>query len=322
MDVLALIAYGLAFPGLLFLIVYALFVEYVDRKLTARMQDRVGPPLLQPFADLVKLLAKEEITPEGADRRILGLIPLLSFAAIATAFLSIPVLGPSPFSFEGDLIVVLYLLTLPTIFLFLLGWLSRNVFGTIGGTRAATQLFLYEVPFFLALLGPALAAGTWSIAGIVAWQQAHPWFVVTQPIGLAVALVCLQAKLERVPFDIPEAETEVVAGASTELTGRRLAVLRLSIDMAMVTGSALLAALFLGGPTVPVAIGPGWLASAIGFLAFLAKTLGLVFVLSVVRAAMGRLRIDQLEAFAWKYLAGFALAQTFLTLLLRGGTPA
>jgi NADH-quinone oxidoreductase subunit H len=306
------------FPGLLFLVGYALFVEYVDRKLTARMQNRVGPPFLQPFADLIKILAKEDITPEGADARALEIVPLLAFAAIATGFLYVPVLGPSPFSFQGDLIVVLYLLTLPTILLFLLGWLTRNVFGTIGGTRSATQLFLYEVPFFLALLGPGLAAGTWSIAEIVAWQQAHLWFVLTQPIGFVVGLLGLQAKLERVPFDIPEAETEVVAGAWTDLAGRKLAVMRLSIDMAMVVGSALLAALFLGGPSLPFSVGPSWLAPVLGVLLFLGRTLGIVVVLSILRAAMGRFRIDQLEKFAWKYLAGFAVVQTSLILLLRG----
>ena len=318
MDAAVLVLYGLLFPGLLFLVGYALLVEYVDRRLTARMQNRVGPPLLQPLADLIKILAKEDIAPEGTDARALEVVPLLAFAAIATAFLYVPVLGPSPFSFQGDLIVVLYLLTLPTILLFLLGWLTRNVFGTIGGTRTATQLFLYEVPFFLALLGPGLAAGTWSIAEIVAWQQVHPWFVILQPLGFIVGLLGLQAKLERVPFDIPEAETEVVAGAWTDLAGRKLAVMRLSVDMAMVVGSALLAVLFLGGPTLPFAVDPAWLAPVLGLLLFLGKTLGIVAVLSILRAAMGRLRIDQLERFAWKYLAGFAIAQTFLILLLRG----
>lgn len=318
MDAAVLVLYGLVFPGLLFLVGYALLVEYVDRKLTARLQNRVGPPFLQPFADLIKILAKEDITPEGADRRALELVPLLAFAAIATAFLYVPVVGPSPFSFQGDLIVVLYLLTLPTILLFLLGWLTRNVFGTIGGTRTATQLFLYEVPFFLALLGPGLAAGTWSIAEIVAWQQTHPWLVLAQPIGFVVGLLGLQAKLERVPFDIPEAETEVVAGAWTDLAGRKLAVMRLSVDMAMVVGSALLAALFLGGPTLPIVLDSSGFAAVLGFFLFLGKTLGVVVALSILRAAMGRLRIDQLEKFAWKYLAGFALGQTFLILFLRG----
>src|SRR3990172_3986546 len=216
------VLYAMVFPGLLFLVSYALFLQYVDRKVLARMQNRVGPPWWQPFADLVKLLSKEDIAPEGTDDRTMRAIPLLAFAAVATAFLYVPVLGPSPFAFQGDLIVVLYLLTLPTILLFLLGWLSRNIFGTIGGVRAATQLFIYEVPFFLALLAPALAAGTWSISEIVAWQSGHGMLFLLPPILFVVALIGLQAKLERTPFDIPEAETEIVAGPSTELTGPKL----------------------------------------------------------------------------------------------------
>src|SRR3990172_8424704 len=199
------VLYAMVFPGLLFLVSYALFLQYVDRKVLARMQNRVGPPWWQPFADLVKLLSKEDIAPEGTDDRTMRAIPLLAFAAVATAFLYVPVLGPSPLAFQGDLIVVLYLLTLPTILIFLLGWLSRNVFAALGGGRggAATQLFIYEVPFFLALLAPALAAGTWSISEIVAWQSGHGMLVVLAPIGFVVALIGLQAKLERTPFAIP-----------------------------------------------------------------------------------------------------------------------
>ena len=266
----------------------------------------------------MKLLSKEDITPEGADARTLRALPLLAFAAVATAFLYVPVLGPSPLAFQGDLIVVLYLLTLPTILIFLLGWLSRNVFAAIGGVRAATQLFIYEVPFFLALLAPALAAGTWSISEIVAWQSGHGMLVVLAPIGFVVALIGLQAKLERTPFDIPEAETEIVAGPSTELTGPKLAVLHLSMDMALVTGSALVAALFLGGPALPVGIAPAWLAALVGFGAFLVKTLGILAVLTAIRVGMGRVRIDQLNSFGWKYLATAAFAQILIVLVVIG----
>src|SRR3990170_3334479 len=316
MDPLVAVVYALVFPGLLFLFAYALFLQFVDRKVTARLQNRVGPPWWQPFADLVKLLSKEDITPENVDHRAMRVIPLLAFAAVATAFLYVPVLGPSPFAFQGDLIVVLYLLTLPTILLFLLGWLSRNIFGTIGGVRAATQLFIYEVPFFLALLGPAIAAGGGSVSGIVEWQRANLWTIVFQPIGFVVALIGLQAKLERTPFDIPEAETEIVAGPWTELTGRQLALMHLTMDIALVAGSALVAALFLGGPLLPWALEPAWLASLAGFGLFLAKTLAILFVLTSLRIAMGRLRIDQLNDIGWKYLASAAILQVFVVLAM------
>src|SRR3989337_516764 len=254
MDAILLAVYILLFPGFLFLLAYAFFFQFLDRKISARMQNRVGPPFLQPFADIVKLLAKETITPAGVDAKAFGAAPLLAFAAVMTAFLYVPVVGLSPFAFQGDLVLVLYLLTLPTIVLFVVGWLSRNIFATLGGVRAVTQMFIYEVPFFLVLLGPALAAGTWSISEIVAWQADHVWFAVLQPLGLVIALIGSQAKLERTPFDIPEAETEIVAGPWTELTGRRLALMHLTMDVSLVVGSALVAALFLRGPLTPSAL--------------------------------------------------------------------
>ena len=316
MDPALLLLYVLVFPGLLFLVGYGFLLQFVDRKLAARMQARVGPPLLQPFADFVKMLAKETITPTGVKRADFDWAPLLAFAAVATAFMYVPVIGLSPFAFQGDLILVLYLLTVPSIVLFLLGWLSRNIFATLGGVRAVTQLFIYEVPFFLALLAPAIMAGSWSISVIVAWQASHPWFALLQPIGFVVALIGLQAKLERTPFDIPEAETEIVAGPWTELTGRRLALMHLTMDIALVTGSALVAALFLGGPLLPWTIEPAWLAGLAGFGLFLAKTLAILLVLTSLRMAMGRVRIDQLNDFGWKYLASAAILQVFVVLAM------
>ncbi len=322
MEGLLLVLYIVVFPGLLFLLAYAFFLQFLDRKIGARMQARVGPPLLQPFADFVKLLGKEAITPEGVDPRDFDWAPLVAFAAVATAFLYIPVIGGSPLAFQGDLVFVLYLLTVPTIVLFALGWLTRNVFATLGGVRAVTQLFIYEVPFFLALLSPGLMAGSWSITEIVAWQSSHVWLVLVQPLGFVLALVGLQAKLERTPFDIPAAETEIVAGPWTELTGRRLAVMQLAMDLTLVVGCALVAALFLGGPSTPWTAGPAWLAASLGFGAFLAKTLGMLLVLSALRVAMGRVRLDQLNDLGWKYLASLALVQVFLVLLVNAGWPA
>lgn len=316
-DPLYMVMYILVFPGFLFLVLYALLLEFIDRRIMARMQNRVGPPFYQPFADLVKMLAKEVIDPDGLDRPAFDAAPLLALAAVMTAFIYVPVVGGSPFAFEGDLVLVLYLLAAPTIMLFLLGWLSRNVYAAIGGIRAVTQLFIYEVPFFLALLTPALMAGSWSISAIAAWQQQHLWCAFLQPIGFIVALIGLQAKLERPPFDIPEAETEIVAGPWTELTGRRLAIMHLAVDISLVAGSALVAAMFLGGPLLPWAIEPQWLGGVCGFLIFLAKTLFLLLILSAVKAATGRIRIDQLNDIGWKYIASAALLQVAIVLVLQ-----
>jgi NADH-quinone oxidoreductase subunit H len=308
--------YIFIFPGFLFLFIYALFLAFLDRKIAARMQQRVGPPLFQPFADFIKMLGKEVIDPAGVDRVIFDAAPLVALAAVMTAYLYVPIIGYSPLAFQGDLVIVLYLLSLPTLVLFLLGWLSRNIFSAIGGIRAVTQLFIYEVPFFLALLTPALMAGTWSISEIVIWQQKNLWFVFLQPIGFIVALIGLQAKLERTPFDIPEAETEIVAGPWTELTGRRLAVMDLTIDVSLVVGSALIAALFLGGPLIPWAITPAWLEGIIGFLLFLVKTLAVLLILSSIKVATGRIRIDQLNDIGWKYIAGASIVQVGIVLVM------
>jgi NADH-quinone oxidoreductase subunit H len=316
MNPLPLAVYILLFPGFLFLVAYAFFFKFLDRKITARMQHRVGPPFIQPFADFIKVLSKEVINPRGVDRQALDGGPLLALAAVITAYLYVPVIGASPLAFQGDLVVVLYLLTLPTIILFILGWLSRNVFATIGGVRAVTQMFIYEVPFFLALITPALMAGSWSITEIVAWQQQNLWFAVLQPIGFIVALIGLQAKLERVPFDIPEAETEIVAGPWTELTGRRLALMQLAMNITLVTGSALVAAVFLGGPMTPWTITPAWLSGVVGFLLFLVKTLAILLILVSITVASGRIRIDQLNDIGWKYLATAALLQMGVVLMM------
>jgi NADH-quinone oxidoreductase subunit H len=316
MDPFFLLLYVLIFPGFLFLAAYALFLAYLDRKVAARMQHRVGPPLLQPLADFIKVLGKEVIDPRGVDRTAFDAAPILALAAVMTAFLYIPVIGPSPLAFQGDLVLVLYLLTLPTIALFLLGWLSRNVYSAVGGVRAVTQLFIYEVPFFLALLAPAIATGSWSVSEIAPSQAGHPWYAILIPIGFVVALVGLQAKLERTPFDIPEAETEIVAGPWTELTGRRLALMILTNEMALVAGAGLVAALFLGGPSVPGWVPAGAVSAIAGFLLFLVKTMAILLVLASVKVMTGRIRIDQLNDVGWKYLANAALIQVALVLIM------
>lgn len=315
-DSLIILVYIFLFPGFLFLISYALILEFLDRRIAARMQHRVGPPFYQPLADFIKMLGKEVIDPDGVDVPVFDAAPLIALAAVMTAFLYIPIFESSPFAFEGDLVMVLYLFTLPTIALFLLGWLSRNIFSALGGIRAVTQLFIYEVPFFLALLAPALMAGTWSISEIMLWQQNNLWFIFLQPIGFVIALIGLQAKLERTPFDIPEAETEIVAGPWTELTGRRLAVMHLTSDVLLVAGSALIAAIFLGGPTLPFTVTPIWLSQVAGFFLFLAKTLFVVLILSSIKVATGRIRIDQLNTIGWKYIATASLLQVAMVIVI------
>jgi len=202
------------------------------------------------------------------------------------------------------------------------GWYSQNIFATVGAYRAVSQLFVYEVPLFIVALGPAIWAGSWSLGDIVSFQQRNFWLILVQPIGFLIAIVCLQAKLERVPFDIPEAETEIVGGPLVEYSGRKLAMFRLAADMLMVAGAALIVALYLGGPSVGVSLEalPSPLPAVVGFVSFLLKTLAIVFILSLIRAAFARLRIDQMTKFGWKWLATLAIVQLLIVLGVKAVT--
>jgi len=313
--------YILIFPGFAFLLAFGLFAEFIDRKLVARMQNRIGPPWYQPLADIIKLLSKEDIITKHADRSVVNLVPLFGLAAVVTAFLYVP-LWPIkwPFSFTGDVIVIVYLLTIPAFVLVLLGWYSPNPYGAIGTGRVITQLFGYEVPFALALLTPAIAVQSWRVADIVGHQANNLWYIVLTPIAFFVALVALVGKLERTPFDIPDAECEIVEGPMTEYTGRKLALLRLTFQTEMVVGAAVIVAFFLGGPFIPwVDLGTTFapaLASVIGFLVAIIKILIVVFALSVIKAVFARLRIEQMVRWCLTWLAIPILVQILIVILI------
>ncbi|MDD2752348.1 MAG: NADH-quinone oxidoreductase subunit H [Candidatus Omnitrophica bacterium] len=301
----------LIFPGLFFLVIFSLFAEYFDRKLYARLQNRVGPPWFQPFADILKLLGKEELIPCEANRKMFSLAPLFALTAAVTAFLYIPLWKVDTlFSFNGDVLVVLYLLTIPTLSFFIGGWYSTSLFARIGSVRSMTQLFAYEVPLFMGILSSALLANTWNLAQITLFYAQHPWFWLFNLPGFCVALIALLGKLEKAPFDIPEAETEIVAGCFTEYSGKLFAFLKLTLDIEMITGAALLAAVFFpfGLQMNPV----------FGFLVFLLKIIFIVFLLSLLRTVMARLRIDQMIDFCWKYLVPLAFVQILLNLVIKG----
>ena len=301
----------LIFPGFLFLAVFALAAEYVDRVLYAKMQNRVGPPWFQPLADFLKLSAKEDIVPDLADKIMFRLMPIVALGATVAASFYIPLWSHEAlFSFKGDVIVVLYLLTIPTMTFFLGGWYSRSVFSMVGAGRCLMQMFAYEVPLFLSILAPALLADTWSLAAMSDFYAAHPLYALLNGVGFGVALVALIGKLERVPFDIPEAETEIVAGSFTEYSGRRLALFRLAIDIEMIVGATLLAAVFL---PFGLEFGP-----YVGFALYLVKVMALVGALALLRSVFARLRIDQMIKFCWQIAAPIALAQVVIDLVAKG----
>ncbi len=303
--------YILVFPGFLFLVFSGLAAEFIDRKIYARLQNRVGPPWFQPLADFIKLLAKEDIVPVESNANMFRVAPVFALTAAITAFFYIPLWNKQAlFSFNGDVIVVLYLLTLPTLAFFIGGWYSTSLYSRLGAVRSLMQLFAYEVPLFMGILASALLADTWSLKEMAVFYTLHPWFWVFNLTGFSVSLISLLGKLEKVPFDIPEAETEVVAGGFTEYSGRMLAYLRLTLDIEMVVGSALLAMVFL---PFGLDIGPG-----LGFIVYILKIIFIISLIALLRTVVARLRIDQMINFCWKYLVPLALLQILLNLILKG----
>jgi len=298
------------FPGFLFLFSLAFFTEWLDRKIVAKFQNRYGPlyvgpkGVLQPIADFIKLLSKEDITPSMADKVPFNLMPVLLLALAITPLFCIPVIGSEALiSFEGDLIVIMFIMSLIALLAFVGGWASTSRFSSIGGIRAGLQMFAYEIPMNLAMIGPAISAGSLSISKIVDWQLQGFWNLFLQPIGFVVLIICLMAHLQKVPFDIPEAESEIVSGWIVEFSGKKLAFIRLAKDFEFVLASALIVSLFLGGPYGPWYISP---------IIYLVKFFLCVFILSNLRAAFARYRIDHLLTGAWKYLTPLALLQIFL----------
>ena len=299
----------LVFPGFLFLAAIGLLFEFIDRKLYARMQHRVGPPWFQPFADLVKLCAKEDLLPAEANPAMFKLMPVLALTAVMTAFLHIPLWNSAPvITLPGSIIVIIYLLTIPTVTFFLGGWHSSSLYAMIGAVRTLTQLFAYEVPLLLAVLAPAILARTWSISKMAMFYTSHPFLAFTNIIGFGVALIALQGKLERVPFDLPEAETELAGGTFTEYSGRLLAMFRLAISMETVAGSSLIAAVFL---PFGLNLGP-----YVGLALYFLKIFFIISLLTLLRTVTARLRIEQMVIFCWKYLAPAALVQIVISLIL------
>jgi NADH-quinone oxidoreductase subunit H len=299
------------FPGLLFIASFGLAAEYIDRKLCAVLQNRVGPPWFQPVADFIKLAAKEDVIPQHADAGVFKLMPIIAMTSIVTAFVYMPMWSTQALcSFKGDLVVVLYLLTVPTLTYFLGGWYSRSVFSMLGAVRSVTQLFAYEIPLFLSILAPAMLADTWSLSGMAEYFSVHPWTILFNAAGFIIAIVALLGKLEKVPFDIPEAETEIVAGAFTEYSGRLLALFRLAIDMELVVGASLLAAVFL---PFGLHLGP-WA----GFGLYIVKVLFVIALVSLLRTVFARLRIDQMISFCWKVVAPIAFLQFIADLIIKG----
>ena len=313
------------FPGALFTIGMGFLFDWLDRKTAARMQGRIGPKItgpsgiLQPLADFLKLLFKEEVIPSHADKTVFLFAPALYFLSPILAMLFIPIISPTPIAgFDYDLLVILFLLAYAAFVVAVLSFSSASSFTTIATGRLVLQYVSYEIPLVLAIITAAIYSRSLSVEGIVA-NQAKIWNVFIMPFAFAVYVVALMAELEKPPFDIPSAKTEIVAGWLTEFSGRALAFLKLTKEVGYVFGSALAVSLFLGGPLGPqLGFGiPLWFQY---FLYFMIKLLGVGFLIFVMKTALARVKIAQATELFWKVLTPLSLAQLALVLfLIQGG---
>lgn len=317
------LAEALLFPGLTFFVWLAFIFEWLERKTVARMQGRIGPVVagpagvLQPLADFFKLTGKEEILPVYADRLVFELGPPLFFAAPAIGIVFLPVMGPNALvSNPLDLLFILFILAFSAFMASMLGYSSAGRYSTIGIGRLVLQYTSYEIPMIIAMITPALIARDLSFNGIVAAQSGQ-WFITLAPISFACFIVAALAELEKPPFDIPSAKTELVAGWMTEFSGRPLAYVKLTKNLSYVFLSALAVTLFLGGPLGPMPAAVWWVQDLLYLAYFLVKLFAVGFLIFAIRSALARIRIDQAAGLFWSIVTPLSLLQLGIVMLLR-----
>lgn len=312
---------------LIFLALSALVLIWLERKISARIQNRMGPMLtglgslqnqsmwtgglFQTIADAIKLLLKELIIPGRADPVPFVMAPVLIFGVCVSAFLVIP-FAPA-FSVVDLNIGVLYVTSvssLTVLSIIMAGWASNNKYSLLGGLRSAAQMLSYEIPLLFALLGPILMAGTLSMQGIVKAQyEMGVWFVVPSFLGAVIYYVAAIAEVNRPPFDIPEAESELVAGYVSEYSGMMFAMFFLAEFCNMMLVSAVAATVFLGGwavPFIPIPEAPDLLYSFLGLIVFGLKTFFLILLMMWIRWTFPRIRPDHLMNLGWKFMLPLA----------------
>ncbi|MFH1621556.1 MAG: complex I subunit 1 family protein, partial [Candidatus Omnitrophota bacterium] len=281
------------FFGFILSVVVGLLLSWLDRKVTARVQYRVGPPLLQPFIDIIKLLGKELLVPKGASKITFLISPLLGLISvmIISTLLCLVNISPSK-TFFGDLIVILYFLVLPSLSIILGGFASRNPLASIGASREMKLVLAYELPFILAILVPVIQSGlTIRIGDIIRFQIANGAILASWSgvISFIIILLCTQAKLGFVPFDVAEAETELSGGALIEYSGPALAIFKLMKAMMLFVLPYFITIMFMGGFNF----------SGLVAIKGLALFVGTIVLIVVIRNTNPRLRIDQILRFFW-----------------------
>lgn len=317
------------FPGLTSIAVVAALLTWLDRKITARVQLRIGPQyvspgggILQSFADLIKLVFKELIIPEKADKFFFVAAPAIGM------ILAAGLIGLIPFSpewqvanLEVGLPVFLAFVTLSPTIVLLAGWSANSKYPFIGGLRSLFQQTAYEIPLWLSAIGVVMMAGSFDLLKIVYAQsgwfiipQVPGWFIIPQVLGALIFLITITAEMERIPFDLPEAEPEVIMGWQAEYAGFLFMAAQGASFIKLYAFSALFATIYLGGflGSAPI---PDLFWS-------LGKTLVIIVIIILLRGSFGRVRLDQLLRAGWTYLLGLSVLNIAITYILIQGIPA
>jgi NADH-quinone oxidoreductase subunit H len=288
--------------------IVGLFVGWIDRKITARIQWRVGPPWYQNFADFIKLTGKEVLIPEGSNKFIFIFSPVLAVIASTICGSIILLVLKNSFGFGGDLILFVYLLTIPSLSIILGGSSSGNVLASVGISRELKLLLSYELPFICGIIIPALKANsTTSLIDIIKFQQMNGSNILSLSgiIGFIVILIASTGKLGVVPFDLSEAETEIAGGSLIEYSGILLGFYKLTKSILLVVVPVFIVILYLGGTSIT---GLG------SFLIFVLKYLIVVILITLIRNTNPRLRIDQALKFFWGWLTLIGITGILISL--------
>jgi len=311
------IAYSVCIGSLLgFITVYAMFAIWMERKVAAHMQQRYGPMetggwhgWAQSVADALKLMFKEDLIPRDANKILFWIAPAIVFCGVFAGFIVIPfAVGVQIVDLDLGLFFIIAIASIEVIGVIMAGWASNSKYPLFGAIREAAQVVSYEVPAAIALLVPILVVGSFRLGDFNAWQETHGWLIFQSPFMPIAALIFFIASLagaKRAPFDLPEAESELVSGFHTEYSGMRFSFFFLEEYASMFVSSALMATLFFGGFTLPFvdvsSLAPQF-AMPIGILVVLVKTFAFIFVQMWLRWTLPRLRVDQVMAMGYKYL--------------------
>ncbi|MCU0487815.1 MAG: NADH-quinone oxidoreductase subunit NuoH [Anaerolineales bacterium] len=303
-----------------FTLVVAIFLVWVERKVVARFQDRLGPNrlgpygLIQPFADIVKLLVKEDTTPAGADRFIYNLAPIIALATVLSLWAVIPL---SPYLVGSNLNVgVLYIVAIgaiSTLGIIMAGWASNNKYALLGAARTVAQMVSYEVPMVVSLLVPVILARSMGIQDIASAQSSFwGWYIFSVPLAAVIFLITSIAEIGRSPFDLTEAESEIVAGFHIEYSGMKFGLFYAGELLHALTIGALFSALFLGGWRGPFVDQVPFL----GIIYLFIKAFFIYWVIMWIKYTVPRIRIDHMLNFNWKFLTPVSISLVILVAII------